>query len=138
MDSRTEQLRGHLTFQGLGEEGHRGQRRLRPVTYPKSPFLTVLKPREAWGFSDAEEKKLCSRMLAGSWRTAEWEAQDPCGDPKWLSGGAAGRPAPGSVINVHTEPWGPDRPVSEESDGSAEEAAHVSLGSWLSAEAEEL
>lgn len=138
MDSRTEQLRGHLTFQGLGEEGHGGQRRLSPVTYPKSPFLTALKPQEAWGFSDAEEKKLCSRMLAGSWRTAEWEAQDPCGDPKRLSGGAAGRPAPGSVINVHTEPWGPDRPVSEESDGSAEEAAHVSLGSWLSAEAEKL
>lgn len=53
------------------------------------------------------------------------EAEDPRGDPKRLPGGAAGRPAPGSVINVHTEPRGPDGPVSEESDGSPEKATQV-------------
>lgn len=68
----------------------------------------------------------------------EGEGEDPCGDPKRLPGGAPGRPAPGSVINVHTEPRRPDRPVSEESDGPAREATQVSLGSQLSAEGEEL
>lgn len=68
----------------------------------------------------------------------EGEAEDACGDPKRLSGGATGRPVPGSVINVNTEPRGPDRPVSEDSDGSAEEATQVSLGSRLSAQGEEL
>lgn len=46
------------------------------------------------------------------------EAKNLCGDPKRLSGEATGRPTPGSVINVHTESVGPDRPVSGESDGS--------------------
>lgn len=58
--------------------------------------------------------------------------------PYELPGGAARRPKPGSVINGHTEPPGPDRPVSEESNRSTEEATQVSLGSRMSAEGEEL
>lgn len=38
-----ERPRGLLTFQSLEEVGHEGQKMISPVTYVKSPFLTVLK-----------------------------------------------------------------------------------------------
>lgn len=73
------------------------------------------------------------KVFAHSWLDPGWKmrkrAENPCGKPKRLSGEATGRLTPGSVINVHAEPVGPDRPVSGESDGSAKEAAqHLS---WL-------
>lgn len=43
----------------LGRGGHEGQRIISPVKYPKSPFLTVLKPQEAGG-SFAEKESVCS------------------------------------------------------------------------------
>lgn len=63
---------------GFGGEGRGGQRMLSPVTYPESPFLAELKPREAWGFSQAEEK-LCSRILensAGGGRGPMWRPEE--------------------------------------------------------------
>lgn len=122
-----EKLRGFLIFQSLGEVGHEGQKMISPVTYVKSPFLTVLKLWKGCGSLLQRRKVFAHSSLDPGWKMGKW-AENPC-ETLRLSGEATEKLMPGSVINVHTEPVGPDRPVSGESDGSAKEAAqHLS---WL-------
>lgn len=99
-------------FQGLGVGGiRRDKGRQAPVLYPKPPLLAVLKLREAWAVSSAEEDKC---LLTAGWifASSSWGgAQDQCKDPKRLQGGVAERPKPGAGLSTHTQPWGADASV---------------------------
>ncbi|KAG3265025.1 hypothetical protein H1C71_001352 [Ictidomys tridecemlineatus] len=101
-----------------------------PISYPKSPFLTVRKPRETWGFSFAKEDKC---LLTAGWILKNGRGGGRGPTHVETLRGPEQRPQEGqslALLLICTQScWGKDRLVSGADNVSAKETTHyVSLG----------